>query len=127
MPSRRAFVAGTLAGAALSTLPASVSTQGRVQNSARRRRILVFDVNETMLDINALEPHFARAFDSAEYFHPVRNERSVGTSSCLRRLMPLPLHESHPRRHKLLKVRMRYDCPFASQVARSQRGGNSVE
>ena len=26
------------------------------------RRILVFDVNETMLDVNALEPHFARVF-----------------------------------------------------------------
>jgi len=27
-----------------------------------RRQILVLDVNETMLDIHALEPHFARAF-----------------------------------------------------------------
>ena len=27
-----------------------------------QRRILVFDVNETLLDIGALEPHFARAF-----------------------------------------------------------------
>jgi 2-haloacid dehalogenase len=66
MPSRRAFVAATLAGAALSTLPASVATQGGGQSPARRRRILVFDVNETMLDINALQPHFARAFGDGQ-------------------------------------------------------------
>lgn len=66
MPSRRAFVAATLAGAALSALPASAATQGAGQSSATRRRILVFDVNETMLDINALEPHFAGAFGDGQ-------------------------------------------------------------
>jgi len=34
--------------------------QGR--DASSRRHILVLDVIETMLDINALEPHFARAF-----------------------------------------------------------------
>lgn len=65
MPSRRAFVAATLAGAALSALPSSASAQGTGQRSTRRR-ILVFDVNETMLDINALDPHFARAFGDGQ-------------------------------------------------------------
>jgi len=66
MPSRRAFVAATLAGAALSTFPASAGAQAGTQPSTGRRRILVFDVNETLLDINALEPHFARAFGSGQ-------------------------------------------------------------
>ena len=66
MPSRRAFVAATLAGAALSTFPASAGAQAGTQRSTGRRRILVFDVNETLLDINALEPHFARAFGSGQ-------------------------------------------------------------
>jgi 2-haloacid dehalogenase len=64
MPSRRTFV-GSLTGAALSALPASGSAQ-RSSNTARHRRILVFDVNETMLDINALAPHFARAFGEGQ-------------------------------------------------------------
>jgi len=32
------------------------------QTAARRARIQVFDVNETLLDVTALEPHFTRAF-----------------------------------------------------------------
>lgn len=66
MPSRRAFVAATVAGAALSALPSYASVKGAGQGSPKRRRILVFDVNETMLDINALESHFARAFGSGQ-------------------------------------------------------------
>jgi 2-haloacid dehalogenase len=31
-----------------------------------RRRIIVLDVNETMLDIRALEPHFERVFSSGQ-------------------------------------------------------------
>jgi 2-haloacid dehalogenase len=65
MPSRRAFVAATFAGAALSALPAT-GTMQTSSSAARRRRILVFDVNETLLDINALAPHFARAFGDAQ-------------------------------------------------------------
>src|SRR5687767_5571949 len=61
MPSRRAFVTAAVTGVALSTLPQESSAQ-----ASRRRRTLVFDVNETMLDINALEPHFARAFGNGQ-------------------------------------------------------------
>ncbi len=66
MPSRRAFVAATFAGAALSALPVGATAQGGGRSSARRRPILVFDVNETMLDINALEPHFVHAFGDGQ-------------------------------------------------------------
>jgi hypothetical protein len=66
MPSRRTFVAATLAGTAVSTLSADSAFQSSGQVVARRRRILVFDVNETMLDITALEPHFARAFGNGQ-------------------------------------------------------------
>ena len=62
MHSRRAFVTAAVAGVALSALPHDASALNGTQAASRRRRILVFDVNETMLDINALEPHFARAF-----------------------------------------------------------------
>jgi 2-haloacid dehalogenase len=64
MPTRRTFVAG-LTGAALSALPDGGTAQTR-PTAAGRRRILVFDVNETMLDVNALAPHFARAFGDGE-------------------------------------------------------------
>lgn len=66
MPSRRAFVTAAITGVALSALPQDSSAQGGSQGASRRRRILVFDVNETMLDINALEPHFARAFGDGQ-------------------------------------------------------------
>ena len=33
--------------------------------SAKRERVLVFDVNETLLDLAALDPHFARVFGDA--------------------------------------------------------------
>ena len=39
------------------------------QQSAERQtgpRVLVFDVNQTMLDLNALTPHFARVFGDAK-------------------------------------------------------------
>ena len=46
-------------------------------------RIIVFDVNETLLDVNALEPHFARAFGSAsacrEWFATVLLYSEVAT------------------------------------------------
>jgi 2-haloacid dehalogenase len=62
MPSRRTFVAAALAGATLSAFPASGPALSVGQRAAMRRRILVFDVNETLLDINALQPHFKRVF-----------------------------------------------------------------
>jgi 2-haloacid dehalogenase len=34
----------------------------RSQGTSRMPRIIVFDVNETLLDVDALRPHFARAF-----------------------------------------------------------------
>ena len=33
--------------------------------TAVRDRVLVFDVNETLLDLGALDPHFARVFGDA--------------------------------------------------------------
>jgi 2-haloacid dehalogenase len=66
MHSRRAFVTAAVAGVALSALPQDAYALGGTQGDSRRRRILVFDVNETMLDINALEPHFARAFGDGQ-------------------------------------------------------------
>jgi 2-haloacid dehalogenase len=65
MSSRRTFMKAALIGGAMSALaPADASAQAR--QSSTRRRILVFDVNETMLDIGALAPQFARAFGRAE-------------------------------------------------------------
>ncbi len=64
MTSRRVFVSTALSGMALSALPRDAAAQGGPPRSPRRR-VLVFDVNETMLDITALEPHFARAFGEA--------------------------------------------------------------
>jgi 2-haloacid dehalogenase len=62
MPSRRTFVTTAIAGAAFGALPADTAAQRTADSRPPRRRILVFDVNETMLDVNALEPHFARVF-----------------------------------------------------------------
>lgn len=46
-------------------------------------RIIVFDVNETLLDVNALEPHFAKAFGDAsalrEWFSTVLLYSNVAT------------------------------------------------
>jgi 2-haloacid dehalogenase len=66
MPSRRAFIGTGLAGITMSALPSEVVAEPLGQAAPQRRRILVFDVNETMLDINALESHFARAFGNAQ-------------------------------------------------------------
>jgi 2-haloacid dehalogenase len=50
------------AGAGLLAHPAAASGQ---TTPAGRRRILVFDVNETLLDVGALSPHFERVFGDA--------------------------------------------------------------
>jgi 2-haloacid dehalogenase len=65
MYSRRVFVEA-IAGVTLSALPSQAVAQGTARGAAVRRRIIVFDVNETMLDINALAPLFARAFGSEQ-------------------------------------------------------------
>jgi hypothetical protein len=54
-----------MGGAIVSAL-ASSSADGQTGTQPPLRRILVFDVNETMLDINALAPHFTREFGSAD-------------------------------------------------------------
>ena len=60
MISRRWFVGSMLSSAAIGMLAARIAA---AQQAARsRRHILVLDVIETMLDIDALEPHFMRAF-----------------------------------------------------------------
>ena len=82
MPSRRAFVGAAFAGLTLSALPPSALPQGAPQPQ-RRQRILVFDVNETLLDLSSLEPHFLRAFKSRdvlrEWFSTVLLYSNVAT------------------------------------------------
>src|SRR5262245_58315442 len=65
MSSRRTFIEAALVGGAISAL-ASVTVTAQARQIQTRRRVLVFDVNETMLDVGALAPHFARAFGSAD-------------------------------------------------------------
>jgi 2-haloacid dehalogenase len=57
--SRRSMLA-TLA--AFSGVAGMVRANQPNQGTSRMPRIIVFDVNETLLDVDALKPHFARAF-----------------------------------------------------------------
>jgi 2-haloacid dehalogenase len=61
MRSRRWFV-GTVGAAAIAEFAYRAAGAQQVGRAGRRRHVLVLDVIETMLDINALEPHFMRAF-----------------------------------------------------------------
>jgi 2-haloacid dehalogenase len=64
--SRRAFIRAAI-GAAMMSVPTSSSALGQnTRATPGRRRIVVFDVNETMLDVNALAPQFARVFGNTE-------------------------------------------------------------
>jgi len=45
---------------------ASINMTAQTGRNQTRRRVLVFDVNETMLDLGALAPHFARVFGRAD-------------------------------------------------------------
>jgi 2-haloacid dehalogenase len=63
MASRRSFMTAALVGGALS---AAAFASAQTPQRAARRRVLVLDVNETMLDIGALAPQFARAFGTAD-------------------------------------------------------------
>ena|SRR2546423_1593638 len=66
MASRRSVI-GTLAGTAgLAMLASHIAAAQQGGRGTRRRRILVLDVIETMLDIRALEPHFMRAFGDGQ-------------------------------------------------------------
>lgn len=60
--SRRSMLA-TLAGpVALATMSRPGPAIGQTVSQRRMPRIIVFDVNETLLDVDALKPHFVRAF-----------------------------------------------------------------
>jgi 2-haloacid dehalogenase len=53
----------TLAGpVALAAMLRPAHAVGQAVSQRRMPRIIVFDVNETLLDVDALKPHFARAF-----------------------------------------------------------------
>jgi 2-haloacid dehalogenase len=65
MTSRRTFIESALIGGTISAF-ASLHSDAQVRQNQVRRRVLVLDVNETMLDIGALAPAFARAFSRAE-------------------------------------------------------------
>ena len=64
-------------------LPPRTDTPRTNRLPATRRRILVFDVNETLLDIDALAPHFTRVFGHAgvarEWFSTVLHYSNVAS------------------------------------------------
>ena len=68
---RRGMLRLGLAGATVAAIPHAAQSLQR----GHAPRILVFDVNETLLDLRALEPHFERAFGDKtmlrEWFHHV--------------------------------------------------------
>jgi len=66
MRSRRRFVGTMLGSAAIGALAYRTAGAQRTGRGAGGRHILVLDVIETMLDINALEPHFVRAFGDGQ-------------------------------------------------------------
>jgi 2-haloacid dehalogenase len=59
--TRRAMLDTLLYAAAVTACARPASAAGQVEG-AGRRRVLVFDVNETLLDVNALAPQFQRVF-----------------------------------------------------------------
>jgi 2-haloacid dehalogenase len=61
MSSRRTFLEMALMSGAVSTLVSELST-AQSPRTGSRRRVLVLDVNETMLDIDALATDFERVF-----------------------------------------------------------------
>jgi 2-haloacid dehalogenase len=81
MSSRRNFF--TTVAASMALLAPAAGARAQRASTGGRRRILVFDVNETMLDVNALEPHFARAFGRGdvlrEWFSTVLLYSNVAT------------------------------------------------
>ena len=60
MTSRRTFLQAALAGGAY-TIGVARGFAG-TQGDRRMPRVIVCDVNETLLDVGALEPHFKQAF-----------------------------------------------------------------
>jgi 2-haloacid dehalogenase len=61
--SRRSLLAMLALPLGLTTMPRAFQAGG---GASRVQRILVFDVNETLLDVDALAPDFARVFGHAE-------------------------------------------------------------
>jgi 2-haloacid dehalogenase len=84
MPSRRTFIESVAVGAALNAISARDDIVASTQATAPgRARIQVFDVNETLLDVIALEPHFVRVFGDGrvlrEWFSTVLLYSEVAT------------------------------------------------
>ena len=54
------------------------------------RRVLVFDVNETLLDLTALDPEFERAFGTAsarvQWFQAMLSSAFLATITVLQRI-----------------------------------------
>ena len=65
MPTRRTFVQ-SVAAMTFSGLPSSRVAGQRATATSDRHRIIVLDVNETLLDIAVLAPHFQRVFGGAD-------------------------------------------------------------
>jgi hypothetical protein len=82
MASRRTFIEAALFGGTMSTL-ASVSMNAQVRQNQIRRRVLVFDVNETMLDVGALRCHDARTFLLATLDFGRSTERGERTADAI--------------------------------------------
>jgi 2-haloacid dehalogenase len=59
------MVGALIAAAGAGILARPASGGGQARPTAGRRRVLVFDVNETLLDVGALAPRFERAFGDA--------------------------------------------------------------
>ena len=68
MISRRWFFGSMLGSAAVGMIAARIAAAQQPARP-RRRHVLVLDVIETMLDLNALEPHFTRAFGDRQVLH----------------------------------------------------------
>src|SRR6267142_1971202 len=62
MTSRRWFMGAVVGAVAM----AAVVRHAVAGQREGRRRVLVLDVIETMLDLNALEPHFMKAFGDGQ-------------------------------------------------------------
>jgi 2-haloacid dehalogenase len=60
--SRRSILKTLASPVALATMSPFTQTLGTTAQQQRMPRIIVFDVNETLLDVDALRPHFVRAF-----------------------------------------------------------------
>src|SRR4051794_30397969 len=60
-PTRRRVLQSGVAGVTAAAIPGVSLSQPSTQRG-RMARILVFDVNETLLDLSALESHFERVF-----------------------------------------------------------------